>query len=159
MRLRFAWMVLSACLLGTLLPAHAAPLVDAMRGPTPVGEPTSPPPMPPVENRDQRRGRAFAMQPPTIPHKVDGYQLDKNFNRCLFCHARERTAETQAVPLSVTHYMDRSGNVLAEISPRRFFCLQCHVTQVEGKALVANDFKDATAVMRARDAAPAPKKK
>jgi nitrate reductase (cytochrome), electron transfer subunit len=158
MKRLLACFTVAASLVTGLLPAQAAPLIDATRGATPVGQGTSPPPMPPVENRDQRRGRAFAMQPPTIPHKIDGYQLDKSFNRCLFCHARERTAETQAVPLSVTHYMDRSGNVLAEVSPRRYFCLQCHVTQVEGNALVANNFKDATAVLRGRDASPAPKK-
>ncbi|PJI52124.1 hypothetical protein CTI14_47775, partial [Methylobacterium radiotolerans] len=31
------------------------------------------------------------------------------------------TEQTQAVPLSVTHYMDRDSNVLAEVSPRRYF--------------------------------------
>lgn len=158
MKRLLACLAIATGLLATLLPAQAAPLIDAMRGATPVGQATSPPPMPPVENRDIRRGRAFAMQPPTIPHKIDGYQVDKSYNRCLFCHARERTAETQAIPLSVTHYMDRGGNVLAEVSPRRYFCLQCHVTQVEGNALIANNFKDATAVLRARDAASAPKK-
>ena len=58
--------------------------------------------------------RAFAMQPPTIPHKIDGYQVDRNANKCMSCHARTRIEETQAMPISITHYMDRDGN-----DPRR----------------------------------------
>ena len=49
---------------------------------------------------------------------------------------------TQAVPVSVTHYMDRDGKVLAEISPRRYFCEQCHVVQVDARPLVDNRFED-----------------
>ena len=67
------------------------------------------------------------MQPPTIPHKIDNYQVDKNVNACLGCHSRGRAPVTQAVAVSVSHYMDRDGNFLAEISPRRYFCEQCHV--------------------------------
>jgi cytochrome c-type protein NapB len=40
------------------------------------------------------------------------------------------------VAVSVSHYMDRDGNFLAEISPRRYFCEQCHVPQVDAKPLV-----------------------
>ena len=122
--------------------------VDAMRGNTPLAEEARPPALPTVENKDLRRGRAYSMQPPTIPHKIEGYQLDKNANRCLFCHNRNRTEETQAIPLSVTHYMDRQGNVLATISPRRYFCTTCHVEQTETKPLVNNTFKDVDTVLQ-----------
>jgi nitrate reductase cytochrome c-type subunit len=37
--------------------------------------------------------------------------------------------------------------------------MQCHVTQAETKPLVANSFKDVSAVMRAADAKSAPPKK
>lgn len=121
--------------------------VDAMRGNTPLADETSPPPMATVENKDARRGRAYSMQPPTIPHKIEGYQLDKDANRCLFCHNRNRIEETQAIPLSITHYMDRQGNVLATISPRRYFCTTCHVDQTDAKPLVGNTFKDIDTVM------------
>jgi cytochrome c-type protein NapB len=149
-------MLLAGALLGA--PAlHAADTIDAMRGATPVGEETNPPLLAPVENNDVRRQRAYSMQPPTIPHKIDGYQVDRNFNRCLDCHARERTQETQAVPLSVTHYMNRDGNVLAEVSPRRYFCIQCHVPQADAKPLVGNSFRDVTDILR--DAGQQSKKK
>ena len=54
----------------------------------------------------------------------------------------------QAIPVSVTHYMDRDGNFLAEISPRRYFCEQCHVTQTDVRPLVPNDYEDVDAIVR-----------
>ena len=122
-------------------------MTDAMRGRVPLAEEGPPPPLGNPENRDIRRERSYAMQPPTIPHKIDGYQLDLNVNACLTCHRRSRAAESQAVPVSVTHYMDRDGNFLAEVSPRRYFCVQCHVTQVEAKPLVGNTYEDVDTVV------------
>lgn len=141
--------------------AWAAPplmTVDPLRGPTPLADPTNPPLISPVENKDIRRTRSYSMQPPTIPHKIDGYQIDKNFNRCLACHARVNTEQTQAPPLSVTHYMDRDGNVLAEVSPRRYFCLQCHVIQTEARPPVANTFEDVDQILKRLTSTPTPKR-
>ena len=95
-----------------------------------------------VENTDLKRARQYPMQPPTIPHKIDGYQVDINANKCMSCHARSRTGESQAPMVSVTHYQDRDGNFLAEISPRRYFCNQCHVVQTDARLLVDNSFED-----------------
>jgi nitrate reductase (cytochrome), electron transfer subunit len=134
--------------------------VDSMRGATPVPDETRPPPLGNVENKDVRRERAYSMQPPTIPHKIDGYQVDLNVNACLGCHSRGRAPVTQAVAVSVSHYMDRDGNFLAEISPRRYFCQQCHVPQEDLKPLVANRFVDVDEILRRAGApeAKAPKK-
>jgi cytochrome c-type protein NapB len=108
-----------------------------------------------VDNRDLRRERAYPMQPPTIPHAIDNYQVDRNVNKCMDCHSRAAAAEFQAVPVSVTHYMDRDGNFLAAISPRRYFCTACHVVQHEADVLVANGFVDVDTLLgRAR--APSP---
>jgi len=123
-------------------------LTDAMRGPTPIGSESKPPLLYPTENKDVRRNRNYTMQPPTIPHKIDGYQLDKDYNRCMFCHARTRTEETQAIPVSITHYMDRNNNVLADVSPRRYFCTQCHVPQADAKPLVGNTFTDVETMLK-----------
>lgn len=101
-----------------------------------------PPRMPNVINNDQKQARSYPMQPPTIPHKIDNYQVDINTNKCLSCHKRSRTGESQAPMVSVTHFMDRDGNFLAEISPRRYFCEQCHVVQTDAKVLVDSDFVD-----------------
>jgi len=43
--------------------------------------------------------------------------------------------------------MDREGQFLASISPRRFFCTQWHVPQQEVKSPVENDFVDIDAIL------------
>jgi cytochrome c-type protein NapB len=135
----------------------ALPFGDAARGPIPITETTRPPLLTNAINDDQRRMRNYDMQPPTIPHRVDGYQIDRNFNKCLDCHARARTELSQAVPVSPTHYVDRGGKVLAQVSTRRYFCMQCHVPQEPVRPLVGNDFEDVDTVIRKAATAPAPK--
>jgi len=114
----------------------------------PLSEQMSPPRMEPVENNDLKRARNYPMQPPTIPHKIDGYQVDKNANRCLACHSRRQSETSQAPMVSVTHYMNRDGNFLAEVSPRRYFCNQCHVIQSQSKPLVENVFQDVDTILK-----------
>ena len=75
------------------------------------------------------------------------YQIDLYANKCLYCHARRRSEDSQAPMISVTHYMNRDGNFLADVSPRRYFCLQCHVPQTEAKPIVANDFMDVDQIL------------
>jgi len=134
--------VLAAALaLTSALSWAAGPLVDAMRGETPILEATQPPRLSNAVNDDNRVPRNYAQQPPIIPHRVDGYQIDKNFNKCLDCHARGKTEVSLAVPVSSTHYINREGKVLAQVSTRRYFCLQCHVAQEAAKPLVGNSFQ------------------
>ena len=121
--------------------------IDAIRRGVPIDREGAPPPMAHVENADIKRERAYPMQPPTIPHAIDNYQIDKNSNRCMLCHARANAATFQAPPVSVTHYMDRDDQFLATISPRRYFCNQCHVVQTDALPLVANGFKDIDSVI------------
>ncbi|ATN37707.1 hypothetical protein ACO34A_28485 (plasmid) [Rhizobium sp. ACO-34A] len=71
-----------------------------------------------------------------------GSQLSVNTNRCLSCHKRELTEGSGAPMISVTHYMTREGQMLADVSPRRYFCTACHVPQADAKPLVDNSFKD-----------------
>lgn len=116
-------------------------LVDSTRGAVPIPESTKPPRMGNAVNDDQRLPLNFAQQPPIIPHRVDGYQVDKNFNKCLDCHARAKTPFSQAIPVSAAHYIDRDGKALEQISTRRYFCMQCHVPQEPVKPLVGNSFQ------------------
>ncbi len=143
----------TALLLGLSLAVNAQ-LVDATRGEAPIPQEPVPPPLTNPDNSDVRRQRSYAMQPPIVPHKIEGYQIDRNANRCMFCHARTRTEQSQAPMISVTHFMDRDGNFLAELSPRRYFCLQCHVPQAEVNPLVENRFTDVEAILRG---SPAPR--
>ena len=117
-------------------------LTSGLRGTTPLNEEGPAPRMTPLRNTSEREARNYPEQPPLIPHQIEGYQVDINGNKCLSCHSRSRTGESQAPMLSITHFMDRDGQFLASVSPRRFFCTQCHVPQHEVKAPVANDFVD-----------------
>ncbi|MBK6434760.1 MAG: nitrate reductase cytochrome c-type subunit [Rhodanobacteraceae bacterium] len=121
--------------------------IDALRrGAALTTEPESLP-LARVENADIRRARNYPMQPPTIPHAIDGYQVDQHANRCMLCHGQTNSAQFQAPPVSVTHYMDRDSQVLAEISPRRYFCVQCHVVQTDAAPLVANTYTGADDIL------------
>ncbi|GIX21436.1 MAG: periplasmic nitrate reductase, electron transfer subunit [Gammaproteobacteria bacterium] len=118
-----------------------------IRGAVPVPETHPAPEWPRVEESATRRARDYPMQPPTIPHKIDNYQVDLNAHKCMSCHSRRRVEESGAPMVSVTHYMDRDGNFLAEVSPRRYFCTQCHVVQHLARPPVDNDFKDVGALI------------
>ncbi|HUG60327.1 MAG TPA: nitrate reductase cytochrome c-type subunit [Methylomirabilota bacterium] len=108
---------------------------------SPMGEIPAPP-APKWVVDDVRKMRAYPEQPPVIPHSIEGYQLSVNANRCLSCHKREYTEGSGAPMISVTHYMNREGQTLADVSPRRYFCTACHVPQADLDPLVPNTFRD-----------------
>ena len=72
-------------------------------------------------------------QPPLIPHTINGYQITRNFNKCMDCHAFQKAKAAGATKVSVTHFKTREGGELDNISPRRYFCTQCHVPQTDAK--------------------------
>ena len=115
---------------------------SGLRGPAPLNDEGPAPPMAPNRNTSEREVRNYPEQPPVIPHSIDGYQIDLQSNKCLSCHARARIAESLAPMVSITHFMDRDGQFLASISPRRFFCTECHVPQNVTNPPVSNDFVD-----------------
>ena len=130
-------------------------LGNGLRGPAPLDQEAKAPPIANVENFDIKRGRAYTSQPPTIPHSIEKYEITRNVNACMYCHTRVRNAEFGAPMISATHYMDRDFDFLAEISPRRYFCTQCHVPQDEVKPLVSNTYEDFDAVRSRGKGAPA----
>lgn len=112
-------------------------------------DPMVPAPVPPFAHPvvdDIRRMRNYPEQPPVIPHSIDGYQLTVNTNRCMDCHRREFTEGSGAPMISVTHFQDRDGQVLSDVTPRRYFCTACHVPQTDAQPLVPNTFIDATRI-------------
>ncbi len=90
--------------------------------------------------------RDYVQQPPLIPHKIKGYRVNKNANKCLSCHSWKNYRESGATKISQTHFEDREKHVLANISARRYFCTQCHVPQVVSPPLVKNNFKPVAAI-------------
>jgi cytochrome c-type protein NapB len=112
----------------------------SLAGQSPVEKPTPPDQLHPDKDQDLIR-RDFVQQPPLIPHSTRGYQITKNFNQCMDCHSWARYKETGATKVSITHFKDRAGDELSNISPRRYFCNQCHVPQKDVKPLVTNTFR------------------
>ncbi|CNH03679.1 nitrate reductase cytochrome c-type subunit [Yersinia pekkanenii] len=96
-----------------------------------------------MPKQQQRMALNYVNQPPLIPHSVDGYQISKNTNRCLQCHGVEHYRTTGAPRVSPTHFIDRDGKVSSDVSPRRYFCLQCHVPQTDAAPIVGNSFQPA----------------
>ncbi len=97
----------------------------------------------PREVREMPRPkRNYPEQPPVIPHSIRDYQIDQNFNTCMSCHSRTQSPETGAIAVSITHYYDRDGQPLGAVSPRRYFCLQCHVPQHQVDPAVESTFRD-----------------
>jgi cytochrome c-type protein NapB len=133
-------------------PPKESQSIDALRRGIPLDREDKPLPLARTENFDIRRKRAYPDQPPTIPHAIDGYQVDRNANRCLLCHSRANADRFQAPMVSVTHFLDREGQVLAAVSPRRYFCTQCHVVQTDAKPLVPSDFRDVDELMNSEAA-------
>jgi nitrate reductase (cytochrome), electron transfer subunit len=113
-----------------------------LRGPTPLAEEPQPPPLAHEINNDQRQARNWPEQPPVIPHTIQGYQITLNANKCLTCHGRQFTAQSQAPMISITHFMDRDLQTLASVSARRYFCTQCHVPQTDAEPVIENQFVD-----------------
>jgi len=124
-----------------------APAPDGVRPGGTLTQSLEAPPIPNQRVSARRPTRNYPEQPPTIPHKVRGYQLDKNFNQCLSCHSRSATEASGAPMVSITHFVDREGQTLAAVSPRRYFCVQCHVPQHELEPVKHSRFKSVDQVL------------
>jgi nitrate reductase (cytochrome), electron transfer subunit len=135
---------------GALAQQIGGPGRDAprLKGPEPFTTETPAPPMQRQITDDVRRRRNYPDQPPLIPHAIEGYALDLNANKCLSCHSRRFTEQSQAPMISVTHYQDRDGNFLGGVAPRRYACLACHVPQTTAQPLVENRFTDMDALVQ-----------
>ncbi len=131
---------LALCLVtGTVALAQTVPQLSGRSSPM---QNTEADPLPRWIVDDIQKMRNYPDQPPVIPHSIEGYQLSVNTNRCMSCHRRELTEGSGAPMISVTHYMNREGQMLADVSPRRYFCTACHVPQADTRPLVDNTFKD-----------------
>ncbi len=103
------------------------------------------PPAPDIKkwHDTERIPRVYPQQPPLIPHTTKGYVINLKFNKCLTCHSKDNAGMSGATPVSLTHYFNRDGEQTSKIAGRRYFCVQCHVPQVDSEPLIANDFKSA----------------
>jgi len=120
--------------------------VQSLRGQTPIASENETPDTYRQNNQGGSLGRAYRQQPPLIPHRIDGYQVNLKNNQCMNCHDWPNNVESGAPKISETHYVSRNGIRLDELSRNRWFCSQCHVPQANARALVDNTFKNSTQV-------------
>ena len=129
-----------------LTPSFAAEEVKSLRGDGAVDSPSRGAEIMRWQDDKEPIPRDYVQQPPLIPHSVESYRINIKFNKCLTCHSWANYKEAKATKISQTHFEDRDGQVLANVSARRYFCLQCHVPQVDAKPLVENKFVPVQAI-------------
>lgn len=115
--------------------------VESLRGQVEISTVNKSETMKRVPRDQQTIDRNYVQQPPMVPHSTRGYQVNLNANKCLSCHSFKNAGEMGATKISVTHYEADDGTTLSDVSPRRYFCLQCHVTQADANPLVENTFQ------------------
>ncbi len=122
-------------------PALAEGGLTSLRGDRPIGEESLQPAFTKWQHDSKPIARQFIQQPPVIPHSIEGYTINKKFNKCLTCHSWANYKKAGATKVSLTHFTNRDGVELANIAARRYFCTQCHVPQLDVDPLVPNAFQ------------------
>ncbi|MRI34778.1 hypothetical protein EOPP23_17490 [Endozoicomonas sp. OPT23] len=115
--------------------------VESLRGPAPLSEEKKAPALKKFPKERELLDLNYVGQPPLIPHSIRGYKITANDNRCLHCHSWDNAISSGATRIGISHFRDRDGRVLADVSPSRYFCTQCHVPQINAKPLVPNTFE------------------
>ena len=133
--------LLSAVLSSPVMAEETTVHITSLRGGNDVGEASEV-----FANKRKRAmsggfGVDFEDQPPLIPHNIDKTRISGQENSCLKCHTKEASKVENAVQPPKSHYYSRGEKKGMEISPRRYFCTQCHVPQADAPALVKNNYK------------------
>jgi cytochrome c-type protein NapB len=136
--------------LATMMLAYGGPLfsqenVATMRGDQGIENPSVTPEYKSWTGKSDLIAREFDDQPPLIPHKSQSHKINLKTNKCLSCHGLDTYEEKEATKVSDTHFKDRDGNQLDDVSSSRYFCTQCHVEQRDAVPLVVNEFQPADA--------------
>ncbi len=121
--------------------AHAEGGLKSLRGDRPIDQESLQPAFTKWQHDSKPIARQYIQQPPVIPHAIEGYTINKKFNKCLTCHSWANYKKAGATKVSLTHFTNRDGVELANIAARRYFCTQCHVPQLDVDPLVPNTFE------------------
>lgn len=88
--------------------------------------------------------RAFAGQPPLIPHSTAGLgEITLEQNPCFSCHGAGSAKALGAPAIGKSHYVKQKGKPTGTLDRRRQQCLACHVPQFDAPPLVDNTFRGA----------------
>lgn len=94
-----------------------------------------------VNTKEGGYDRSFKLQPPMVPHTVDKYKISMKNNGCMKCHSEKAYKKEKAPKVGDSHYINRDGETLKQVSSRRYFCNQCHAPQVKSEPLVENVYQ------------------
>ena len=122
--------------------------LESLRGGQNLEDDSKAPPFKRWQQDQQPIKRNYLQQPPLIPHSTEGYRINLRQNKCLSCHSWKRYKETGATKVSLTHFRSRFGSELADVSPLRYFCTQCHAPQRDAQNLVDNTFMPVESLAR-----------
>ncbi len=136
--LRWGVALLMCCSLGGLAIAEE---VTSLRGNTNIAAQSLPAEIIHWQSETTSLARDYVQQPPLIPHHVEGYEINIKVNKCLTCHSWANYKKANATKISPTHFRNRDGLELANVSAQRYFCTQCHVPQANTQPLVENTFQ------------------
>ncbi|MDQ6953901.1 MAG: nitrate reductase cytochrome c-type subunit [Mariprofundaceae bacterium] len=89
---------------------------------------------------DGKVNREYIQQPPLVPHDIEDFSINQEGNDCLNCH-NWNSEMPGATKIAISHFLTRDNQALVNISPRRYFCTQCHVPQKATSALIGNMFR------------------
>ncbi|MEO5342924.1 MAG: nitrate reductase cytochrome c-type subunit [Gammaproteobacteria bacterium SHHR-1] len=131
-------------LLSVLLGLSGASLAElkSLGGKDPIAADAPAPKLVRFINDKENIPKTFEQQPPLAPHRNEKYTVNLSQNECLDCHQKEKgEEEAKSVPMPESHYADAHGKILDEMPGRRYFCNQCHVSQIEAEPLVGNNFQ------------------
>lgn len=93
--------------------------------------------------KSKRFGRAFENSPPLIPHDLTGMlPIAETNNSCLNCHMPEHAGALGATALPKSHFfdIDTGKDLGTTLDGKRFFCMECHVPQVNIPEPIKNTF-------------------
>ena len=138
--------ILAATVLIASAPLYSQEEVKSLRGVNPVEDPSYKPDSKRMKPDSAPIPRDFVQQPPLIPHDTKGYQINLKFNKCLTCHSWANYEQSGATKISQTHFTNREGIEIANVSAARYFCTQCHVPQRDVRPLVENEFEPVEAL-------------
>jgi len=93
-----------------------------------------------VLTKDGGFKRNWKLQPPSIPHKISKERINLQENTCLRCHAPENYKKEKAKKIGDSHFVDDAGKPANKLNSHRYWCIQCHTTQVDASPLVENVF-------------------
>lgn len=128
------------CLAAAFLMVQPADAGQSLRGDLDIEAQQKAPEMQKLHVPDQMFKRTFKEQPPLVPHKNDKYKITMKSNKCIKCHDKKYYKEEEAPMIGKSHYLDKDGKEQKTLNMGRYFCNQCHVTQVIAKPLVNNTF-------------------